>query len=77
MIGRSASVSQMDGTSWRTIRTRSRPAPVSMLGLGSGDQAAVGLAVVLHEHQVPELDEALLAAPPAGPPSGPQSGPRS
>ena len=41
---------------------RSRPAPVSMLGVGSGTSVAVGLRVELHEHEVPDLDVAVLAA---------------
>ena len=40
------------------------------------DQLAVGLGVELHEHEVPDLDVAVLVAVP-GPPSGPYSGPRS
>ena len=52
-------MSQIDVLSCTTIRLRSRPAPVSMLGLGSGDARAVGLLVELHEHEVPDLDVAI------------------
>ena len=41
---------------------RSSPAPVSMLGRGRGSSVPSALPVVLHEHQVPDLDEALGAA---------------
>jgi hypothetical protein len=41
---------------------RSSPAPVSMLGLGSGNQRAVGALIELHEHEVPDLDEPLGTA---------------
>ena len=57
---------------------RSRPAPVSIDGFGSGVRAAVGRLVVLHEHEVPELHEAVArAGRRSGPPSGPNAGPRS
>ena len=41
---------------------RSRPAPGVDVAGGQVDQRAVGLAVVLHEHQVPDLEVALGAA---------------
>ena len=41
---------------------RSSPAPVSMFCLGSGASVPSALAVELHEHEVPDLDVALLAA---------------
>ena len=52
-------MSQIDVLPCTTIRLRSRPAPVSMLGFGSGDARAVGLLVELHEHEVPDLDVAV------------------
>ena len=48
-------------TPWSAMRMRSRPAPVSMLGFGSGDLAVVAL-VELHEHEVPDLDVAVRVA---------------
>ena len=49
------------GLPWSTARIRSSPAPVSMFLLGRSAElpSAPG---VLHEHEVPELDVALLAA---------------
>ena len=46
-------------------------------GFGSGVRRAVGRLVVLHEHQVPELHEAVAVRVASGPPSGPNAGPRS
>ena len=57
MSGCIRSVSQTASTPWSRQRMRSRPAPVSIDGLGSGVRRAVGRLVVLHEDQVPELHE--------------------
>ena len=56
------SVSQTESTPCSTTRLRSRPAPVSMLGFGSGTISPLGQLVVLHEHEVPDLGVALVAA---------------
>ena len=62
MIGANRSVSNIESRPWRMGRIRSRPAPVSMFLLRQVGTGAVGVAVELHEDEVPELDEALLAA---------------
>ena len=54
-------MSHTDATPCSTVRLRSSPAPVSMLGFGSGEQLAVGLRVELHEHEVPDLEVAVFA----------------
>ncbi len=56
------SVSKTEWVPWSRAAIRSSPAPVSMFGLGRGCSSPSGVAVVLHEHEVPELDVALLAA---------------
>ncbi len=54
--GRKRSVWKMSIWSCITAAMRSRPAPVSTLGFGSGASVPSG-AVELHEHQVPDLEE--------------------
>ncbi len=49
----------MESVPWMTGRMRSRPAPVSILGRGRLVGGTVAVAVVLHEHQVPDLHEPL------------------
>ena len=63
-----ASVSYTLSTPSASIVVRSTPQPVSMLGLRQRLQRAVVEHVVLHEHEVPELQEAVAVA--AGPAVG-------
>ena len=56
---------------------RLRPRPVSMFCAGSGVERARRVLVVLHEDEVPELEEALVLAARAGRPALPKSRPRS
>ena len=62
MMSRKASVSYTECTPCSSAATRSRPAPVSMFCFGSGVRRAVGAAVVLHEDEVPVLEEAVARA---------------
>ena len=54
------SVSNTEYTPLTAARFRSSPAPVSTLRRGRSSSAAVGAAEVLREHEVPDLDVAVL-----------------
>ena len=54
-IALNESMSYTVGTPCRTLVRRSRPAPVSTDGAGSGVSVPSAVAVVLHEHDVPDL----------------------
>ena len=53
------SVSYTDGTSCMMLAIRSSPRPVSMFFVGSSGSEPSALELVLHEDEVPELEEAL------------------
>ena len=74
--GRNTSMSQIDVLPCTTSRMRSSPAPVSMLGFGQRRRGAVGSLVVLHEHEVPDLDVAVVVGRRTAA-RAPNSGPRS
>ncbi len=60
--GASTSMSQTESLPCSTPRMRSSPAPVSMFFFGQLRVRAVAVAVVLHEHEVPDLEEPGVAA---------------
>ena len=77
MSGRIRSVSHSESTPCSTVSTRSRPAPVSIDGLGSGVSVPVSSRSYCMNTRFQNSRKRSPCSSTAGPPSGPNSGPRS
>src|SRR5665811_377430 len=75
--GRITSVSHTVGTPWSTARSRSSPAPVSMLGAGRGaiSPSDRSSSCMKTRFQISMNRSSLTAGPPPGPAAGPGGGP--